>query len=107
MLDLILAAVAFTLAVAIGLAVLYALTVLPFVWTLSLAEKRHFAGGRWGVLAVAGIGLGLLGAYAIHRSAGASGPLALLPLPLTFLGPIGLWLTSGEERIGGRPGAHQ
>jgi len=105
--DLLLATVVGTLLVAVGLAVLYALTVVPFVWTLSLAEKRHFASGRWGVLAVVGIGLGLLGAYGIHRSGGQPLLLTLLPLLLTFLGPIGLWLTSGEERVGGRAGAHQ
>lgn len=48
MTDLLLATLTLVVLVAGALAVLAALTVVPFVVTLQLAEARHFSLFRWG-----------------------------------------------------------
>ena len=108
MIDLVLAAVAFPLIVALALALLAALTLVPFVLALQMAEHRAFSTGRWGLVALAGsvVGLGL--ALVFHRSDRVPDLAALLPLVFTFAGPGILWLLTGEEvAVGGRSGAHE
>ncbi len=108
MIDLLLAAVAFPLIVALGLVVLALLTLVPFVLALQMADARAFSTTRWGVVSLVGSGVGLLLALVFLRSDRLPGPIALLPLAVTFAGPGLLWLLSGEEAlVGGRAGAHE
>lgn len=108
MLDLLLAAVAFPLIVALGLGLLAAVTLVPFVVALRMAEQRAFSAGRWGTVALAGSLVGLAGALAFLLSDRVPDPAAVLPLLLTWAGPGLLWLLTGEEAVvGGRAGAHE
>jgi predicted membrane protein len=106
--DLVLAAIVFPLIVAVGLALLAAVTLVPFVLALRMAEARRFSTTRWGAVALAGSVVGLLLALVFLRSDRIPSPAALLPLTFTFAGPGLLWLLSGEEAVvGGRSGAHE
>ena len=108
MLDLILAAVTFPLIVALGLALLAGVTLVPFVVALQMADKRAFSTARWGTVALAGSLVGLALALLFYRSDRLPDLAALLPLMLTWSGPGLLWLLSGEEAaVGGRAGAHE
>lgn len=108
MIDLLLAAIAFPLIVALGLALLAGVTLVPFVVALRMADARRFSSSRWGAVALAGSLLGLLLALVVARSDRLPDALALLPLLLTWAGPGALWLLSGEEAlVGGRAGAHE
>lgn len=108
MLDLLLAAVTFPLIVAVALAALAAVTLLPFVLALQMADVRAFSTARWGAISVVGSLVGLLLFLVVLRSDRVPTPVALLPLVFTWAGPGGLWLLTGEEaRIGGRAGAHE
>ena len=108
MLDLLLAAVAFPLIVALGLALLAAVTLAPFVVALQMADQRAFSTGRWGAVAVVASLLGLALALLFYRSDRLPDLAAVLPLLLTWAGPGLLWLLSGEEAVvGGRAGAHE
>lgn len=108
MTDLVLAAVAFPLIVAAGLAVLAALTLAPFVVALQMADARSFSATRWGVVALAGSVLGLLLALVFSRSDRIPSLAALLPLTFTWAGPGLLWMLTGSEQlVGGRAGAHE
>ena len=108
MIDLLFAAIGFPLLVALGLVLLAAVTLVPFVVALRMADDRDFSTTRWGVVALAGSLLGLLLALVVHRSERIPDLAALLPLLLTWTGPGLLWLLSGEESvIGGRAGAHE
>ena len=108
MLDLLLAAVVFPLLVALGLALLAAVTLVPFVVALQMADSRRFSTTRWGAVALAASGVGLLLALVFYRSDSVPSAAALLPLILTWAGPGALWLLTGEEAVvGGRAGAHE
>lgn len=108
MLDLLLAAVVFPLIVAILLALLALVTLVPFVVALQMAERRGFSTVRWGALALAASLLALLGALLVLRSDTIATPAAALPLVLAAAAPGALWLLSGgETSIGGRAGRHQ
>ena len=108
MIDLLLAAIGFPLIVALGLALLSAVTLAPFVVALRMADARSFSTTRWGAVALAGSLVGLLLALAVMRSDRLPDAVGLLPLLLTWAGPGGLWLLSGEEAlVGGRAGAHE
>lgn len=108
MIDLLLAAVAFPLVLAVGLAALAAMTLAPFVVALQMAESRSFSTTRWGLVALTGSVVGLLLALVFYRSDRIPGPAALLPLTFTWAGPGLLWLLTGSEAlVGGRAGAHE
>lgn len=108
MLDLLLAAVAFPLIVAVALALLAAVTLVPFVVALQMADSRRFSTTRWGAVALLGSGVGLLLALVFYRSESVPSAAALLPLVITWAGPGALWLLTGEEAVlGGRAGAHE
>ena len=104
MLDAVVAAVVVALLVAAGLAVLYAVTVVPFLVTVDLAERRGCSTGRWAGLSLAAVlvaaGLALAGLLA-----GAPRPLLLLVLGLAFL-PAGV-LALRSDTLGGRAGRHE
>jgi predicted membrane protein len=106
--DLLLAAIGFPLLVAVALALLAALTLVPFVVALRMADERAFSTTRWGAVALAGSLLGLLLALAFYRSDRIPSLATLLPLVLTWTGPAALWLLNGQEAAaGGRAGAHE
>lgn len=108
MIDLLLAAVTFPLLVALALAALAAVTLVPFVMALQMADARAFSAARWGAVALVGSVAGLLLALLFYRSDRIPTPAALLPLTFTWAGPGLLWLLTGSEtRVGGRAGAHE
>ena len=108
MIDLLLAAVAFPVILGLGLALLAGVTLVPFVLALQMADSRRFSTARWGALALVGSLLGLALAFVFYRSDSVPNAAALLPLLLTWAGPGGLWLLTGEEAaVGGRAGAHE
>ena len=108
MIDLLLAAVAFPLIVALSLALLAAVTLVPFVLALQMADTRAFSTARWGTVALLGSLVGIALALRFYRSDSIPDAASLLPLVFTFAGPAGLWLLTGEEvAVGGRSGAHE
>ena len=108
MADLLLAALVFPLLVALGVAGLAAVTLVPFVVALQMADARRFSTARWGALTIACSLVGLALAALVVRSDTLPSVAALLPLALTWAGPAGLWLLTGEEElVGGRAGRHE
>ena len=104
MLDAVVAAVVVALLVAAGLAALYAVTVLPFLVTVDLAERRGCSTGRWAGLSLAAVvvavGLALVG-----LRTGAPRPLVVLVLGFAFV-PAGV-LALRADVLGGRAGRHE
>lgn len=107
MVDLLLATVSIALIVAVVGAAALAVTVVPFVRTVDMAERRRLSTVRAGAFALAFIGLGLLGALVVYRGDRPT-VLVLVPLVLTWAGPLAVsLLEEGQVRLGGRPGAHE
>jgi ABC-type Mn2+/Zn2+ transport system permease subunit len=107
MVGLLVTLVTFTLLVALGVALLVAVTVVPVFVALQMADVRRFSTGRWGAASMAGVVLGLGLAYELHKHS-APRLLVVLPLLLTWVTPCGLWLLSEDQtRIGGRAGLHE
>ena len=102
--DLLAAAVAFSAVVALGLAALSLLTLVPFVLALRGAEQRGFDPARWGAVALVGSVLGVGLALVALRS---SPVLLLLAVPLAFSGVLALRVLPSDSRVGGRAGRHQ
>lgn len=108
MTDLLLAVGTAALLVAVGLALLSALTLAPFVVALQMAEARRFSTARWGALTLAGTGVALLLVLVLVRGDRLATPIALLPLLLTWGGPAALWLLAEQDTgLGGRAGRHE
>lgn len=105
MADLLLATAAVVLLVAFGLAVLALLTLVPFLLTLQLAERRRFSLFRWGAISLAGSVFGLVVVLLVLRS-GGSGALAAVGLLPILAGPV-LLLAPPTGRLGGRAGRHE
>ena len=107
MLDLVAAVAAFTLLVALGAAVLAALTAAPWFLAVQMAERRGFSLTRWGAVSLVASGIGLGAALAL-RNGKAPTVLALVALMLCWVAPGLLWLAeAGQVRVGGRTGRHQ
>ena len=104
MLDALVAAVVAALLVATALAGLYAVTVLPFLVTVGLAERRGCSTGRWAGLSLAAVllavGLALVGVLT-----GAPRPLLIAAPAMGFVPALVLALRS--EVLGGRAGRHE
>lgn len=108
MLDLLLSVVVAALVVALGLGVLAALTLAPFVVALQLAERDGVSTVRWGAVTLAGSVVGLLVVLLLLRSDSVSTPIALLPLALTWAGPVLLRVVDPHDaRLAGRAGRHE
>ena len=106
MLDLVLATVSFSVLVALGAAFLAALTALPWLVALRMAERRGFSTGRWGTASLVVSASVLLGAYGLARLLPTG--VAVAALGACWTVPGALWLLeAGQGRLGGRPGAHQ
>ena len=106
--DLVVATFAFPLVIALLTAGLVAVTVLPVYLALQLADNRGFSTGRCTAVTVLGVLIGLAGAYAAHKRDGAPAYAALLPLVMTYFGPmLLLTLSPAQTRVGGRAGLHQ
>ena len=89
---------------AIG-AVLAAVSALPFVVAVDMAERRGFSPARWG-----GLELVLLALAATVTYLGWKHNVLLMPLAvlLAWAAPLLLSLLSGwEQAVGGRQGAHE
>lgn len=107
MVDLLLATVSLALIVVVVGAAALAVTVVPFVRTVDMAEHRRLSTARAGAFALGTILLGLLGALVVHRGDRPT-VLVLVPLLLTWAGPLAYSLLEpGQVRLGGRPGVHQ
>ncbi len=104
MLDALVAAVVVALLVALALAALYAVTVVPFLVTVDLAERRGCSTGRWAGLSLAAVlvavALALAGALA-----GAPRVLLLGAPAVGFVPAVVLALRS--DTVGGRAGRHE
>jgi hypothetical protein len=103
-LELLAATVVVALLVALGLGVLYGLTVVPFLLVVDLAERRGLSTGRWAgwglVAVVAALALAVL---AWRLGAGAVG--VLLVLTVAFV--PALVLRACGDRVGGPAGRHE
>jgi hypothetical protein len=105
--DLLLATVSIALVVAVLVAAALAVTVVPFVLTVDMAERRRLSTVRAGAFSLVTIALGLLGALVVYRGDRPT-VLVLVPLVVTWAGPMAMAvLEEGQARIGGRPGAHE
>jgi hypothetical protein len=104
MLDALVAAVVVALLVALALAALYAVTVVPFLVTVDLAERRGCSTGRWAGLSLAAVLVAVAVALA-GLLAGAPRPLLALALAGGFLPAVVLALRS--DALGGRAGRHE
>ncbi len=108
MLDLLLAAIVLPLLVAVALAALAGLTLVPFVVALELAERRRFSTTRWGAVSLAASVLGLGFALLVLRSDSVPPAVALPGVLLTWLAPVLLRvLGPAGTALGGRAGAHE
>ena len=104
MLDALAATAVVALLVALGLGVLYGLTVVPFVLAVDLAERRGRSTGRWAGWALAAV-LGAL-ALAVLAWRLGGGPVGIvLALAVAFV-PVVALLTRGD-RLGGPAGRHE
>lgn len=104
MADVLAAVVAVGLIGATALAVLTALTVVPFVLTLQWAERRGVASGRAGALATATCLVGPAAALWLTARTPLPIPLAALPLVLVVSGPA---VAAAAPRWLGRRGRHE
>lgn len=108
MVDLLLAVVTVAVLVAAGLALLSAVTLAPFVVALQLAERDGLSPARWGAVTLVCSVLGLLVVLLLLRGDGVSTPIALLPLALTWAGPVLLRVVDPQDaRLAGRAGRHE
>ena len=104
MLDALVAAVVVAVLVAAGLAALYAVTVVPFLLTVDLAERRGCSTGRWAGLSLAAV-LAAVALAAAGVLSGAPRPLLVVALAVGFVPLVVLALRS--EEVGGRAGRHE
>ena len=90
---------------AVGLALLVAVTVVPAVVSAELAERRGLSTTRWGLI---GTGFALAGtAVAVLAATQVSVWVAVIPVLLTWAGPgLVFQIARGDVGIGGRPGKH-
>jgi hypothetical protein len=103
-LDALVAAVVVALLAAAGLALLYAVTVLPFLLTVDLAERRGCSTGRWAGLSLAAV-LAAVALAAAGVLGGAPRPLLVGALAVGFVPLLVLALRS--DVVGGRAGRHE
>ena len=103
MLAALAAAAVVALLVAAGLALLYAVTVVPFLLAVDLAERRGRSTGLWAGLSLLAVLLGL-GLALLAWRAGA-GRLAVLPLAVGF-GPA-LLVALRPQALGSPAGRHE
>ena len=94
MLDALLAAAVVAVLVAAGLAVLYAVTVVPFLVVVGRAERRGLSTGRWAAVSLAAVPMGLALAL-LARRADAARLLQVLPLALGYAPALALHLDRG------------
>jgi hypothetical protein len=107
MLGMLVATVAFVVLVALVLAFLVAVSVVPVFLSLQMADVRRFSTMRWLLFSAAAVLLGLAGAYALHDN-DLPRIVKVLPLVLTWAGPAALWLLEeGQTRVGGLAGRHE
>ena len=107
MTDALLATGAALLLAAVMLAVLGALTLVPFVVTVGLAERRSCGTARWGMVSAACSSVGL-GAAVVALRHGLGLPVAALGAAATWAAPLALLLLgSGGGRLAGVRGRHE
>jgi hypothetical protein len=98
------AAAVVALLVSAGLAVLYAVTVVPFLVAVDLAERRGCSTGRWAGLSLAAVLLAL-GLAAGALLGGAPRPLLVPALAVGFVPAV--VLARRSDTVGGRAGRHE
>lgn len=104
MTDALLAAGVFALLVALACAVLYGLTVVPFLLAVDLAERRGRSTGWWAGFALGAVLLAVVLALVAWRTGG--GPFAVLAALAVAFVPVGVVLTRGD-RTGPEAGRHE
>ena len=98
------AAAVVALLVAVGLAVLYAITVVPFLLTVDLAERRGCSTGRWAGWSLVAVLLAL----ALVAGGVLSGAPRLLLVPAVGVAFVPLAvLALRSATLGGRAGRHE
>lgn len=103
--EVLLAALVVAVLGAVALALLVALTVLPFVLALQRADRRGLSANRLGAVSLAGSGVALAAVAYLALRTDAPLPVVLLPLVLAGLGP--LLAAVGPRRRLGRRGEHE
>ncbi|MFN2523779.1 MAG: hypothetical protein ABR614_10785 [Mycobacteriales bacterium] len=107
MVDVLVATVAFVVVATVLLAGLVLVTVAPLYVALQMADTRRFSTARWAVVAGFAVVVGLGAAYVL-RSHDVPKLVPLVPLALTWTGPLLLWLLDpSQTRLGGRAGLHE
>ncbi len=104
MLDVLAATAVVALLVALGLGVLYGLTVVPFVLAVDLAERRGRSTGRWAGWALVAV-LAALALAVLALRSGAGAVVVVLALVVAFA-PVLVLLARGD-RLGGPAGRHE
>lgn len=108
MIDVLVSTVAFTVVITVLTVGLVLVTVAPLYLALQLADNRGFSTTRWGAVSAVGVLVGLGAAYVLHGRAGTPSYAVVVPLVLTYLGPLVLLvLGPGQHRLGGRAGRHE
>ncbi len=108
MIDVLVATLAFTLVFTVLAVALVLVTVAPLYLALQLADNRGFSTTRWGAVTAVGVVAGLASAYVLHGRAGTPAYAGIVPLVLTYLGPLVLLvLGPDQDRLGGRAGQHE
>lgn len=105
MLDLLAATAVFTALVALGLAALAAVTLVPFVLTLQRAQARRLSSARWGAVSLVGSLVALALFLLLVRE--GSPVVALAALPLALVGLLLVHVVDGDQAVGGRAGRHE
>jgi len=105
-LDLLSATAAILVVAAVVVLALLGLTVVPFVVALDAAEARGRAPERTGLLALLGIGAGLVLALLVQRS-DLPTAAAALPLVLCWAVPLAVKLGVAPAAVLGRRARHQ
>lgn len=102
--DVLVAVLVVALLGAAGLALLAALTVVPFVLALQQADRRGASTARAGAVALVASLLGPVAALLLALRTSAPAAVAALPLLVVAAGPV---LATAAPRWLGRRGRHQ
>lgn len=83
-----------------------ALTVVPFVVGVDMAERRGYSTDRWGALCLLGPAAAMALGYVVHAS--GSGRVLYLPVALlAWAGPGLLAVLAAGQPVGGPQGVHE
>lgn len=107
--SVLVATLAFTAIVALGLVGLAALTLAPFLLTLRVADRRGFGSGRCGALSLLAAVLGLLVVALGVRALGGPSTLAAVVAGavVAYAAPLAVAVLPAWPPLTGRAGRHE